>query len=122
VWRRGKLSLEIPSPLRDEHCSTLTQGAGVRIERIVSRGHASAEGFWYDQDENEYVLVVSGGARLEIEGHGSIELQAGDWIDLPAHVRHRVAWTDPTVDTIWLAVFYDAVRADAEQAGPRPTE
>jgi cupin 2 domain-containing protein len=113
VLRRGTLSLEIPDLLRDELSSTLVRGAGVRIERIVSQGHASPEGFWYDQDESEYVLVVAGAARLEIAGHGHIELQPGDWVDLPAHLRHRVTWTHPDLDTIWLAVFYRRGRDDS---------
>ena len=79
----------------------------VRIERIVSQGHCSADGFWYDQDENEWVMVVQGHATLEYEETGHVvEMKAGDWVDIPAHCRHRVAWTDPDQPTIWLAVFY----------------
>jgi cupin 2 domain-containing protein len=77
----------------------------VRIERIVSRGHASPRGFWYDQEEDEWVAVLSGGARLAVEGDGVREMGPGDWAWLPAHLRHRVEWTDPEVETVWLAVF-----------------
>ncbi len=78
----------------------------VRIERIVSRGHSSPPDFWYDQPENEWVIVLSGNARLELEEAEPLELGPGDYLNIPAHVRHRVAWTDPDQDTVWLAVFY----------------
>lgn len=80
----------------------------MRIERIVSRGQSSPPGFWYDQDEGELVLVLTGRARLLLEGEPERELGAGDWVDIPPHLRHRVTFTDPTHDTIWLAVFYRA--------------
>lgn len=89
----------------EETVTTLARGQQLRIERIVSRGHTSPPGFWYDQDEAEYVLLVAGSAVLEFEG-SQRALKPGDWIDIPAGVRHRVAWTDPATDTIWLAVFY----------------
>lgn len=81
---------------------------GVRIERIVSRGHRSPDDFWYDQDELEWVLLVSGRARLQLEGQTDlIELTAGDYLEIPAHLKHRLQWTDPNQDTVWLAVFCD---------------
>ena len=85
---------------------------GIRIERIVSRGQASPPGFWYDQAESEFVLLVAGGARLRFEDEqADRELKPGDYVDIPAGRRHRVAWTDPQQTTIWLAVFYgDAPR------------
>ena len=79
----------------------------MRIERIVSRGHASPPDFWYDQDWHEFVLLMSGRARLELaDGAPVVELEPGDWLDIKAHVRHRVDWTDPEQDTVWLAVHY----------------
>jgi len=104
--RSGNLRDGLPLPGSAEAVTPLAGLNGVRIERIVSRGHASGEGFWYDQDEREYVLVVSGNAELAFEPGGTLRLAAGDWVDIPAHHRHRVLWTDPSVDTIWLAVFY----------------
>ena len=83
----------------------LAGGEGARVERIVSRGHATAVGEWYEQDEAEWVLLVAGAARLELAGGESVELAPGDWVDLPAGLPHRVAWTAPDIDTIWLAVF-----------------
>lgn len=79
----------------------------LRVERIVSRGHASPPGYWYDHDEHEWVAVLSGRARLRFEDEDAqLEMAAGDHVDIPAHRRHRVEWTDPDTPTIWLAVFY----------------
>jgi cupin 2 domain-containing protein len=102
---RGNLSEGIPAHLPEELVTVLAAGPGVRIERIVSRGHASPPGFWYDQEEDELVLLVSGAARLQIEGGPELALGEGDWVELPRHLRHRVAWTAPDRDTVWLAVF-----------------
>ena len=97
----------IPAELPDELFETLVAADRMRIERIVSRGHASPEGFWYDQDENEFVVVLQGSAGLRMDGEDvPLILKAGDYVVIPAHVRHRVEWTDPSGYTIWLAVFY----------------
>jgi cupin 2 domain-containing protein len=99
------LLAEVPTYLSDELTQTLLQSKSFRIERIVSRGHKSADGFWYDQDENEWVLLVAGAARLQFETE-TIEMVAGSFVNIPAHKRHRVEWTDPAQTTIWLTVFY----------------
>ena len=95
----------IPSNLPAELIETLIQSDGVRVERIVSHGHASPEGFWYDQDEHEWVMVLQGAARLQLEDR-TIDLGPGDYINLPAHTKHRVQWTTTDQPTIWLAIFY----------------
>jgi cupin 2 domain-containing protein len=100
------LFAEIPAGLPDELIEVLCAGANVRIERIVSHGHASPEGFWYDQDESEWVVLLRGAARLRFEAGDTIEMRPGDFVNLPAHRRHRVEWTTPTEPTIWLAVHY----------------
>ena len=98
---------DIPIDLPEEIFETICITANVTIERIVSRGHASPEDFWYDPDRSEFVLVVQGSAGLKIEGHEEIAvLKAGDYLNIGARVKHRVEWTDPTCDTIWLAVHY----------------
>ena len=80
--------------------------AGARIERIVSWGHASPEGFWYDQDEAEWVAVLVGRARLRLEDPAeSVELAVGEHLLIAPHRRHRVEWTLPEAPTVWLAVF-----------------
>ena len=97
----------IPAELPDELIETLVAADRVRIERIVSRGQASPEGFWYDQEENEFVLVLRGSAGLRMEGEDTPRvLTPGDYALIPAHARHRVEWTDPSGATIWLAVHY----------------
>jgi cupin 2 domain-containing protein len=103
----ANLFAHIPPHLPDELLETLCQEEHLRIERIVSRGHASPADFWYDQEQHEFVLLVSGSARVTFaDGNRSVELAPGDWLDIKAHVRHRVEWTDPAQDTIWLAVHY----------------
>jgi cupin 2 domain-containing protein len=99
----------IPTELPDELFSVLGENGDVKIERIVSDGHGSLEGFWYDQEQNEWVLLVSGSAVLSIEkdsGIEQIELHSGDHLLIPAHQRHRVESTSTTGKTIWLAVFF----------------
>jgi cupin 2 domain-containing protein len=96
----------IPRELPQELTQTLLAAAKVRVERIVSRGHVSPPGFWYDQSESEWVLLIAGAARLQFTDR-MVELKAGDYVNISAHEKHRVEWTDPEVDTIWLAVFYE---------------
>ena len=88
-----------------EVVQTLLTAANVRIERIISHGHASPEGFWYDQPQHEWVIVLKGAARLQFED-GMVEMKPGDFINIPAHKKHRVDWTTPDEPTIWLAVHY----------------
>ena len=90
-----------------ERVTPLAGRDGVRIERIVSHGHVSPAGFWYDQPEVEWVAVLSGAARLRLaDPEEVLELGPGDCIEIAAHRRHRVEWTAPDEATIWLAVFY----------------
>ena len=100
------LFADIPDDLPEELIQTLLGTPGLRIERIVSRGHSSPESFWYDQDAHEWVLILKGAARLRFEGEEPIELRPGMFVNIPAHWRHRVEWTDPHEPTIWLAVHY----------------
>jgi cupin 2 domain-containing protein len=80
--------------------------AGVEIQRIVSFGHASEADFWYDQAQAEWVMLMQGEAILQFEGRPDLHLHAGDYCTIPAHQRHRVAWTTPAQPTVWLAVFF----------------
>jgi cupin 2 domain-containing protein len=101
----NNLFTTIPSPLPAELIEILLQSPGIRVERIVSQGHASPEGFWYDQDTDEWVLLVQGAARLRFADE-IVEMRVGDHVHIPAHKRHRVDWTDPEQQTIWVAVHY----------------
>ncbi len=100
----------LPAPGSDaEIFNALLSCDGVRIERIVSTGQSSPPGFWYDQPQGEWVLVLAGRARLRLaEPAREIELQSGDYLNIPPHTRHRVEWTDPLAQTVWLAVHYTA--------------
>ena len=100
------LFADLPASLAEERIDTLLSDGGVRIERIVSLGHASPEGFWYDQDDGEWVLLLKGAARLRFEGEEPIELRPGSCVNIPPHRRHQVEWTDPGEPTVWLAVHY----------------
>jgi cupin 2 domain-containing protein len=85
--------------------TTLLAERGIRIERIVSAGHATRPGVWLDQAQGEWVLLLEGSAALEIEGESGLrQLAPGDYVWLPPHRRHRVAWTDAARATVWLAV------------------
>jgi cupin 2 domain-containing protein len=96
---------EIPDALPDEFFQEILNRSNVRIERIVSRGHRSAEGFWYDQAWDEWVLVMRGRATVEIDRQPHpVALGPGDHLFIAAHTRHRVVWTDDKADTVWLAV------------------
>lgn len=99
----------IPLNLPEELVEKIAGGAeeGIKIERIVSRRHASPPGFWYDQDKNEFVILLKGKARLRFkEENKTVEMTPGDYIDIPAHTLHRVEWTSKEEDTLWLAVHY----------------
>ena len=94
--------------LNDERIDAIASADGIRIERIVSTGQASPPGFWYDQDWSEWVIVLSGSASLQFEGEAELcSLRPGDYVNIPAHARHRVEWTDPGRPTVWLAVHYE---------------
>lgn len=106
---KGSMFAAIPPNLPDELFEILASAGDVEIERIVSRGHASPPDFWYDQNRDEFVLLVKGRAGISIEGRSElIVLAPGDYLMIEAHVRHRVEWTDPDMDTIWLAVHCSA--------------
>lgn len=97
----------IPSALKEEFVQTLAESDAVRIERIVSAGHATPPGEWYDQERDEWVLLVSGGATLRFEGISDpLVLEPGDHVMIPAGSRHRVERTDSGQKTVWLAVHY----------------
>ena len=107
MLQSGNLLSGLPASLPDERVDTLLSRPGVRIERIVSTGHASPEEVWYDQPQDEWVCVIVGASALVIEGEPEPRhLKPGDWIEIPAHVRHRVQWTDSGQPTVWLAVHF----------------
>jgi cupin 2 domain-containing protein len=93
---------------QEEQYSLLLSRPGLHIARIVSTGQASPPGFWYDQGQHEWVVLLAGEAKLVFEDEAAPrDLVPGDFVEIPAHCRHRVEWTDPEVPTVWLAVFYE---------------
>lgn len=97
----------IPQKISDEIFDAIIQTKNIIIERIISKGHASPKDFWYDQEKNEWVIVLKGHARLRFEEEDEIvEMKPGDYINILAHCKHRVEWTDPDEETIWLAAYY----------------
>jgi cupin 2 domain-containing protein len=105
--RAENLLDNLPANLPEELLTTILHAYDLRVERIVSQGHASPPGFWYDQEENELVIVLDGSAAVQFEGDAEVvELRRGSYLNIPAHARHRVVWTDPNDKTVWLAIHY----------------
>jgi len=100
----------LPSHLPSEISETLLQAPEVKIERIISHGHASPPNFWYEQAQHEWVLVLRGSAKLEFEDM-TLLMNAGDYVHIPAFQKHRVAWTSPNEPTVWLCVWYGTLAA-----------
>ena len=95
----------------EEVLEQLAGNGACRLERIVSTGQVTPPGEWYDQERDEWVVMLSGAARLQYEDGVALTLAPGDYVHIPAHRRHRVAWTSPNEETVWLAMHFDA---DAE--------
>ena len=103
---KGNLFKNIPESLPNEILENIVESENCKIERIVSKGHTTPEGKWYDQDKNEWVIIIKGNAELLFEGNKRVKMQEGDYINIPAHVKHRIEKTDTKKETIWLAVLY----------------
>lgn len=98
---------DIPGNLSEEVTEILLKTNIIRIERIISNGQSSPDQFWYDQEENEWIIVLKGKAELLFEtGNEIVNLVEGDYLNIPSHKKHRVQWTIPGTETIWLAIFY----------------
>ncbi len=96
----------IPAAIENEIFADLLRSDSIRIERILSQGQSSPESGWYDQDENEWVLVLQGSAIIAFEDGTEKKLEQGDFLNIPKRKKHKVAWTDPNNVTLWLAIFY----------------
>ena len=103
----GNLFTPTPAARNKEVVETLVEAAGCALERIVSQGQPTPPGEWYNQERDEWVVLLSGAARLRFEGEAvERSLAPGDWLLIPAHTRHRVEWTTPDEPTVWLALHY----------------
>jgi len=105
--KSGNVFSNIPRYIDDEVFDTILASSDCEIKRIISKGNHSPSNYWYDQNKNEWVMVLKGAAVLKFKNSKKIvEMMAGDYVHIPAHCKHRVEWTDPDVETIWLAVYY----------------
>jgi len=105
--KNNNIFSSIPEDIPDEITEQIINSGTVRIERIISNGQSSPDNFWYDQDENEWVIVLQGQAEILFENELKIiSLKTGDFINIPAHAKHKVKRTAENMATIWLAVFY----------------
>ncbi|MGD9162149.1 MAG: cupin domain-containing protein [Desulfobacteraceae bacterium] len=105
----GNIFKDIPSDLPDELIEKIAGDAekGIMVERIISRGHRSPPDFWYDQDNNEFVILLRGKAAILFKKSNKlVEMSPGDYIEIPARTLHRVEWTSAEEDTVWLTVHY----------------
>ena len=103
---KNNLLENIPEDLPEELFETLVKTDSVHIERIVSRGHTSPEEGWYEQEKNEFVLVLKGAARLEFGDGRVVSMGVGDWLEILAGEKHREVWTDEEGETVWVAIHY----------------
>jgi len=98
---------DLPEELVEVLCKN-SENSDLRIKRIVSRGQSSPEGFWYDSDKNEWVILLKGSAAILFEDNPTpLELLPGDYLNIPAHTKHRVERTDQNEDSVWLAIHYE---------------
>jgi cupin 2 domain-containing protein len=103
----GNLFSNIPIHMDDEVFETILASDKCEIKRIVSKGNQSPLDYWYDQEKNEWVMVLKGAAALKFKnGNKILKMMPGDFVHIPAHFKHRVEWTDPEIETIWLAVYF----------------
>lgn len=92
--------------LENEIFENILEKDNIRIERIISHGNISEAGFWYDQDENEWVILMKGEAEIEYKNGQKLKLNKGDYVFIPMHIKHRVSYTSPDETTVWLAIFF----------------
>ncbi len=108
---KNNLFSQLPQDLSSEVFETLAQGSSVKIERIISNGHSTKDNQWYDQDDHEWVILLQGSATIKFAGSTATNsaltyLSPGDYINIPAHTKHRVESTDSGDITVWLAIHY----------------
>jgi cupin 2 domain-containing protein len=96
----------IPEKLSEEYFEEIISSNQFKLERIVSEGHKSPKDFWYDQEKNEFVMLISGSAEIQFENEPAVQLVKGDYLIIPAHKKHRVEKTDLIQQTIWLALHF----------------
>lgn len=96
----------LPGNLHNEIFQVITENSNVKIEKIISNGQSSPPNFWYNQELNEFVILLKGSAELLFENDEYVKMIPGDYIIIPSHKKHRVERTSETEETIWLAIHY----------------
>jgi len=97
----------IPDHIPEEIFQEILKTKTLKVERIVSKGRSSEISYWYDQKDNEWVFLLKGSAGMLFKGDEEVVvLRPGDYINIPSHTKHRVEWTDPNMETVWLAIHY----------------
>jgi cupin 2 domain-containing protein len=104
--KKSNIFANIPSEIKEELFEEIVKKEGLTIERIISKGHTTTESEWYDEENDEWVIVLKGEAILEFETSDDVRLKEGDYLNIPAHTKHRVSWTKENEKTIWLAIHY----------------
>jgi cupin 2 domain-containing protein len=125
----GNIYARIPESLKQELLEILLETKGFRLERIVSEGHTTSPGTWYDQETHEWVILLEGSAGIVFEGEPDVHaMKPGDYLFIPAHKKHRVEWTDKNRKTVWLAFHFTGAHAcprkgiaPSTDVKPRPT-
>ncbi|KQC06334.1 MAG: cupin [Smithella sp. SDB] len=102
----GNIFSSLPDKFEQEFFEELLRHKSVKIERIVSKGHTSPKSGWYDQEENEWVLVLEGSGTILFENGSEFNLKKGDYLNVPAHIKHKVIRTDQDHITVWLTIHY----------------
>jgi len=96
----------IPLDLSDEVFENIIAKQPVKIERIISKGHSSPSSGWYEQPQQEWVLLLKGAAIIDFDHQPAVHLKEGDYLTINAHQKHKVSWTPPNIETIWLAIHF----------------
>ncbi|MFT5836012.1 MAG: cupin 2 domain-containing protein [Sulfurimonas sp.] len=104
--KKSNIFANIPSDIKEELFEDIISKDGLKIERIISKGHTTDEFEWYNQKSDEWVIVLKGEAILEFEDAENVKLQEGDYLNIKAGVKHRVSWTIKNQETVWLAIHY----------------
>jgi cupin 2 domain-containing protein len=107
----GLFSIPADLPHGAEFSEVLSRSGDVIVERIISHGHTTPSGSWYDQEKDEWVALLQGGARLTFSDGSGLEMGAGDWVFIPAHRRHRVEQTSTNPPCIWIALYFPSHRS-----------
>ena len=106
IMKKGNIFKLIPKKMDDEAFESLIKTHDLTIERIISKGHTSPASGWYCQNHHEWVIVLQGAATIALENNEKINMAKGDYLNISAHTKHKVTWTHPDIETIWLAIHY----------------